>query len=181
MSSGDTLYHSSFETPVGPFSVAVRSDGAAVGAFFGGWAELSGRIRPVRAEPDERMTALAREQILAYLGGARRAFGLALAPRGTAFELRVWEELGRIPYGQTRSYGEVSRALGSSPRAVGRAAGANPLCLLVPCHRLVGSGGALTGFAAGLELKRTLLEREGVALSGAGVAELFRRPADDLP
>lgn len=80
--------------------------------------------------------------------------------RGTDFQMRVWEELTRIPYGETVTYGDVARAVGSSPRAVGGAVGRNPISIIVPCHRVVGSGGSLTGYAGGLDLKQRLLALE---------------------
>ncbi|HEX6025799.1 MAG TPA: MGMT family protein, partial [Solirubrobacter sp.] len=78
----------------------------------------------------------------------------------TPFELRVWEKLREIPYGETRTYGEIARELGSSPRAVGRANGRNQISIIVPCHRVVGANGSLTGYAGGLEAKRALLDLE---------------------
>ena len=85
---------------------------------------------------------------------------MPLAPAGTAFQQRVWKALLRIPFGRTRSYGEIARELRSSARAVGRANSTNPVCLIVPCHRVIGADGSLTGFAFGEDLKRRLLEHE---------------------
>jgi methylated-DNA-[protein]-cysteine S-methyltransferase len=104
-----------------------------------------------------------REQLAEYFAGARRGFDLPLAPRGTEFQQRVWLRLRDIPYGQTRSYGQVAAELGLEPgasRAVGLANGANPLSIVVPCHRVVGSDGSLTGFGGGLARKRHLLDLE---------------------
>jgi methylated-DNA-[protein]-cysteine S-methyltransferase len=103
------------------------------------------------------------EQLAAYFAGKLREFDLRLAPSGTAFQLRVWEELRRIPYGETRSYGEIARALGfpKGSRAVGAANGRNPLPIVVPCHRVIGASGKLTGYHGGLQLKVGLLELEG--------------------
>lgn len=105
----------------------------------------------------------ASRQIQEYLTGSRTAFDLPLAPQGTPFRRAVWEELERIPRGGTRTYGEIARALGRprAAQAVGAAVGANPLSIIVPCHRVVGSDGALTGYAGGIETKRTLLALEG--------------------
>ena len=104
--------------------------------------------------------AAARAQLGEYFAGERRAFDLALAPSGTAFQQRVWAALQDIPYGTTRAYGALARELGTGPRAVGLANGSNPLSIVVPCHRLVGGSGALTGYGGGLERKRLLLELE---------------------
>ena len=104
------------------------------------------------------------EQLADYLAGRRSTFDLELAPKGTDFQHAVWAELRRIPPGETRSYGEIAQALGrpGAARAVGRANATNPLPLVVPCHRVVGADGSLTGFAGGLGWKRRLLAIEGV-------------------
>ena len=109
----------------------------------------------------------ARRQLEAYFAGRLRAFALPLDARGTSFQLQVWEALRAIPYGVTISYSELARRIGrpSAARAVGRAVGQNPLAIVVPCHRVVGSGGALTGFAWGIERKRRLLEFEAAVAS----------------
>jgi methylated-DNA-[protein]-cysteine S-methyltransferase len=83
-----------------------------------------------------------------------------MAPKGSAFQLRVWQALREIPVGETRSYGELAKGLGSSARAVGRANATNPICVIVPCHRVIGANGDLTGFAFGVEIKQWLLEIE---------------------
>ena len=104
----------------------------------------------------------AKRQLSEYFEGARRAFDLDLAPEGTAFQLRVWRALSGIPYGETRSYGEIAAAIGK-PRAamaVGGANGSNPLPIVVPCHRVIGSDGNLVGFGGGLAAKRFLLDLE---------------------
>lgn len=104
----------------------------------------------------------ARTQLLEYLSGTRRSFDLPLEAAGTAFQRSVWEALGAIPYGQTRTYGEVAAAVGrpKAVRAVGQANHVNPLPIFIPCHRVVGKNGALTGYAGGLDLKGALLALE---------------------
>jgi len=105
----------------------------------------------------------AQQQLQEYFTGDRRSFDLPLASDGTEFQRKVWGELHRIPFGETASYGEIARRLGYEPvisRAVGAANGANPLPIVVPCHRVVGSDGSLTGYAGGVERKRILLELE---------------------
>lgn len=101
-------------------------------------------------------------QMEEYFSGQRHCFHLPIAPAGTAFQLRVWAALRAVPYGETRSYGQIADAIGSphGARAVGMACHANPLLIVTPCHRIVGSSGALTGFAGGLEMKKKLLELE---------------------
>ena len=105
-------------------------------------------------------------QLSAYAEGRLRRFSLPLAPKGTDFQLRVWEELCRIGWGRTRSYGEVARAIGSprGARAVGMACNRNPLLIVVPCHRVLGADGSLVGFGGGMDLKRRLLAGEGMLL-----------------
>lgn len=104
----------------------------------------------------------ARTQLLEYLSGARRSFDLPLDPAGTAFQRSVWEALRAIPYGQTRTYGEIAAAVGRprAVRAVGQANHVNPLPIFIPCHRVMGKNGALTGYAGGLDLKSALLALE---------------------
>lgn len=106
-------------------------------------------------------------QLSEYFAGERQVFDLPLAPTGTAFQQRVWIALRRIPHGETRSYRDIAAELGLSPaasRAVGLANGANPLPIVVPCHRVIGANGALTGFGGGLERKRFLLDLESQLL-----------------
>ena len=124
---------------------------------------------PPGARPDARALAAVREQLAAYFARRLDAFDLALAPAGTAFQRRVWDALAAVPFGQTVTYGEVARRLGDpgASQAVGAANGANPLAIVVPCHRVVGSGGALVGYAGGLPRKRALLDLE------RGQASLF--------
>lgn len=119
---------------------------------------------PATAHPLLRRAA---RQLAEYFAGRRRAFDLPLAPQGTPFQRMVWEALLTVPYGETASYGAIARRVGrpTAVRAVGAANGANPLPIVVPCHRIVGSDGSLTGYAGGLGIKERLLELEG----GAGI------------
>ncbi len=113
-----------------------------------------------QAQPNA-LTRAAAEAITAYLSGSRLA-ELPLRPAGTAFEQAVWQALRQIPHGRTRCYADIAAAIGrpASTRAVGRAIGKNPILLFIPCHRVIGKDGSLTGFSAGLDLKRFLLELE---------------------
>jgi len=122
---------------------------------FGAWAAASDC-------PEHPLLREAREQILAYLQGSLRVFDLPLAPQGTAFRQAVWQQLLTIPYGKTMSYADLAVRLGgkSKARAVGGAAHHNPIALIIPCHRLIGADGGLTGFGGGLPLKRALLDLE---------------------
>jgi methylated-DNA-[protein]-cysteine S-methyltransferase len=111
-------------------------------------------------------------QLAEYFAGRRQEFSLALAPPGTGFQRLVWESLLRIPHGETRSYGELARSIGrpSASRAVGAANGANPIPIIVPCHRLIGANGDLTGYGGGLAAKRWLLDHERAGAASVGTA-----------
>ncbi len=118
-------------------------------------------------EPDHPVLSRAREQLADYFAGQRHEFDLPLSPSGTPFQLRVWAALRDIPYGSTVSYGEVARGIGlpaGTSRAVGAANGRNPLAVVVPCHRVIGSDGSLTGYAGGVVRKHTLLQLESPGL-----------------
>jgi methylated-DNA-[protein]-cysteine S-methyltransferase len=166
------LFIETFATPFGPFSVAATSTGALAATAFGDLPALQARLP---ASPqchimyDTSMTAAPRAQLLEFFSGKRTRFDLSLAPAGTAFQQRVWEALQAIPFGQTRSYGSLAAELGrpSAARAVGRANATNPICVVVPCHRVVGASGALTGFAFGEDIKRRLLALEQTTLRQA--------------
>jgi len=122
-----------------------------------------GRNLPAGAVSDPRPNSAAVRQLLEYFDGKRMQFDLRLALAGTPFQQSVWRELQRIPYGQTRTYGEIAENLGNpgAARAVGMANHVNPIPVIVPCHRVVGHDGSLTGYAGGLNIKETLLSLEG--------------------
>ena len=154
------------ESPLGKMLLAADDDGL-MGAWFYGQRYFARGLEG--AEKNERrgvpfdspVLLAARRWLDAYFAGERPdAADVPLAPRGTAFQLRVWDALLSIPYGETRTYGELAAELGSSPRAVGAAVGRNPISVIVPCHRVLGAGGSLTGYAGGLARKRALLELE---------------------
>jgi methylated-DNA-[protein]-cysteine S-methyltransferase len=146
------------DTPIGPLGL-VASDSALQGVSFHG-----GGVRPEGASPVLDETA---RQLDAYFAGELVAFDLPLELRGTDFQRECWLALATIPYGQTVSYGEQARRLGlgnEQARAVGAANGQNPLPIVLPCHRVIGADGSLTGFGGGLDVKRFLLELEGALL-----------------
>jgi methylated-DNA-[protein]-cysteine S-methyltransferase len=151
--------HDTVASPVG--ELLLVGDGAALTGLH--MQEGPGRTEPPgRRAPRARPFAAAREQLADYFTGRRRRFELPLAPAGTDFQRRVWEALERIPYGETAGYGELAERLGAprAPRAVGAANGRNPISIIVPCHRLVGADGGLTGYGGGLDRKRFLLALE---------------------
>jgi methylated-DNA-[protein]-cysteine S-methyltransferase len=115
-------------------------------------------------------------QLGEYLAGNRTGFDLPLKVRGCEFDRRVWDLVADVPYGETASYGELARSLGAGtdPRDVGAAVGRNPLCIIIPCHRVVGSTGRLTGYAGGLDRKRALLEIEYAGAQRAGCVDAVR-------
>ncbi len=159
------LHTATFTTPCGPFSVAVNPDGAVVATAFGDPATLRSRL-PEKCHLIGDTASLVRpiqNQVDAYFAGERREFAVTLAADGTVFQRRVWAALSAIPHGQTRSYGQLAADLGKpgAARAVGRANATNPICLFVPCHRVIGADGSLTGFAFGEDIKRRLLVHEG--------------------
>lgn len=130
--------------------------------FLHGGAGFSLPARDYRREDSNPLLLEAGKQLTAYFAGTLREFDLPLEMEGTGFQLRVWNLLREIPYGETRSYGDLARAIGtpSAVRAVGAANGANPIAIVVPCHRVIGSDGRLTGYGGGLPLKQRLLELE---------------------
>lgn len=138
----------------------VEDDGHLVMAQFGARRDPAWRMEP------GPLLRLARDQLREYFAGRRRDFDLPLAPRGTQFQLLVWRALRAIPYGETRSYGQIAAAAGNprACRAVGLANNRNPIAIIVPCHRVIGADGSLTGYAAGLDIKARLLalEKTGV-------------------
>ncbi len=156
------LFRSRLKTPFGLMHVAVDGDGVLVEV----WLPNRGPVVESREPLSRAASAGARAahvQLNEYFQGKRRVFDLQLDPRGTSFERDVWARLRAIPYGATTSYGAIASALGlkNGARAVGRANGANPLPIVIPCHRVIGTDGRLTGFGGGLPLKRALLELEG--------------------
>jgi methylated-DNA-[protein]-cysteine S-methyltransferase len=161
-----TTFFTRLTSPLGEL-VLTASDTALTGVFFPtpepqpGWLETDG------SGLAGSLLARTRQQLSEYFARTRTTFDLPLDPSGTAFQRRVWDALRAIPYGTTTSYGELARRLGdaSATRAVGAANGKNPIPIIVPCHRVVGSRGELTGFGGGLDRKRWLLEHEGVALA----------------
>jgi methylated-DNA-[protein]-cysteine S-methyltransferase len=156
------LFFDTFSTPLGSFSVAVTPEGAVAATAFGDDASLRSRLPSCNLIGYKSACAGIKEQLSAYFAGARRDFDLRLAPAGTEFQQRVWTALRAIPYGETRTYGQLAAQIGraSAARAVGRANATNPICVIVPCHRVIGADGSLTGFAFGEETKRRLLELE---------------------
>jgi methylated-DNA-[protein]-cysteine S-methyltransferase len=162
----ETFYYQIFSSPIGPLGIVASEKGLVALEFDRGqfpgkrdsnvvWKHSTERTREGAVQLDE------------YFAGARREFTLPLDLRGTPFQLRCWRALLKIPYGETRTYADIARAVGCPQgyRAVGLANNRNPVAIVVPCHRVIASDGTLCGYGGGLEVKRKLLELEG-ALTG---------------
>lgn len=171
------IYHYSYDTEIGQICLA-EEDGALIRFSF---LNPIGRERRKMDEesadsifggPSEKketeLLRKARRQLEEYLEGNRKEFELSLAPQGTTFQKKVWDALREIPYGETRSYKEIALRVGNEKacRAVGMANNRNPIAVFIPCHRVIGSGGSLVGYAGGLNVKEKLLGLEQLALSG---------------
>ncbi|HIY28633.1 MAG TPA: methylated-DNA--[protein]-cysteine S-methyltransferase [Firmicutes bacterium] len=157
-----------YDSPIGPMTLVQEGEALARLDF------------DVPSQPEEATPLLleACRQLREYFAGERKAFALPLAPAGTEFQKKVWAALRDIPWGETRSYGDIARAIGkpTACRAVGMANGRNPLPIFIPCHRVIGTNGSITGYSGGLEKKRFLLRLEGISQwkenrSGKSLAE----------
>ncbi|MEO6801198.1 MAG: methylated-DNA--[protein]-cysteine S-methyltransferase [Rhodanobacter sp.] len=170
--TSNTIHYDDMDSPVGTLRLVADQHGLREIRFeherhpkqaHPGWIRATAPLRFARSQLDE------------YFAGERQQFELPLQPAGTPFQLEVWEELRRIPYGATISYGELARRIGKpqAMRAVGAANGRNPLPIVVPCHRVIGADGSLTGFGGGLPTKRRLLSLEEQVAHGDlfGVAD----------
>lgn len=154
--------YTTMESPVGRLTLVASDEGLA--AIL--WERESPRRVPLRLDgedPEHPVLMETARQLREYFAGERRTFHLALDPAGTPFQRSVWDALRTIPFGETRSYQQIAAQIGrpTAVRAVGAANGRNPLSIVAPCHRVVGSNGALTGFAGGLDTKARLLTLEG--------------------
>ncbi|NOT89125.1 MAG: methylated-DNA--[protein]-cysteine S-methyltransferase [Lysobacter sp.] len=171
-----TLFFERFDTPIGILTIAADAGGLRHIEFPSNrhpvdrfdWAQGA------RGDTAEVLHAT-REQLLEYFAGVRRDFDLPLAPQGTAFQMQVWRMLGTIPFGDTWSYRDLARAIGKpdAMRAVGAANGRNPLPIVLPCHRVIGADGSMTGFGGGLPIKEALLRLEGALPTQRSGGDLF--------
>ncbi|MGO4700024.1 methylated-DNA--[protein]-cysteine S-methyltransferase [Dyella sp. 2RAB6] len=167
----ETIWYDELPTPIGQLRLVADAQGLREV-----WFETGKHRKSPAPEwiPAAKPLAQARRQLEEYFAGERTRFELKLHPIGTPFQLAVWEELGRIPYGVTISYAELARRIGqpAAMRAVGAANGRNPIPIILPCHRVIGSDGSLTGFGGGLPTKRFLLSMEDRIAHG----DLFALP-----
>lgn len=157
-----TTYYTVLDSPIGRLTLS--SDGEALTGLH---------MEPYEPALDWRRDPApfkqATDQLDAYFAGERRTFDFPLAPAGTPFQMSVWKALRSIPYGEVRSYGQIAHEIGNpkAVRAVGRANGSNPIAIVVPCHRVIGANGTLTGFGGGIDRKVRLLALEGLELEAA--------------
>ena len=155
----NTVFYTTLESPVGTLLLAGDSQALRMVSF-----QSSKHAEPPQADwkQDKAPFAEVIRQLRAYFRGERKEFDLPLAPEGTEFQLRVWNRLRTIPYGETISYAQLAERIGNpkAVRAVGLANGSNPIPIIIPCHRVIGSDGSLTGFGGGLPTKKMLLELE---------------------
>jgi methylated-DNA-[protein]-cysteine S-methyltransferase len=162
-----TTYSTHFDSPVGTLlALAKRIDNreAIVALHMVGGKHVPAQNEAWIDTPALPIFLTLRQELSEYFAGKRRSFDVALAPEGTDFQKTVWAALTKVPYGQTRSYGEQAASIGNpkAVRAVGAANGRNPIGIVIPCHRVIGSNGALTGYAGGLRNKEFLLKLEGI-------------------
>lgn len=149
-------YFQTLESPIGPLKITADNQSVLAIEFH----QRAERERP------NQITKLTAKQLAEYFQGKRKSFNIPLSAAGTEFQKKVWQELENIPFGETRSYLDIAQMVGNTKavRAVGAANGKNPIPIIVPCHRVIGSNGTLTGFAGGLESKKWLLDHESSQL-----------------
>ena len=157
-------YRCQYHSPVGILTIASRGD-SITGLWFEEQAHFAAGHRDPIDKPDLSVFQAAFQWLDCYFAGEIPTYSdLPLQPSGTVFQQKIWEILLQIPYGQTITYGQIAKMLSPtiSAQAVGRAVGRNPISILIPCHRILGSGGTLTGYAGGIERKQWLLHHEGI-------------------
>jgi methylated-DNA-[protein]-cysteine S-methyltransferase len=155
-------YYDTFESPHGQM-LLVASDHGLCGVYFDGQKYFP-ESKKGKRDAGHAPLKQAKRELAEYFAGKRKCFEVALAPEGTAFQRAVWKAISKVGFGKTISYGELARRAGhpGSARAAGAATGRNPIGIIVPCHRIMGADGSLTGYAGGLARKRALLALEGV-------------------
>ncbi|WP_448548441.1 methylated-DNA--[protein]-cysteine S-methyltransferase [Thalassotalea fusca] len=153
------MYFFRYQSPLGEIAISANEQGITALAFQRGSAPI---VEPIEKQENPELFKEVSKQLDEYFTGKRKSFDLPLAPEGTAFRQQVWQALLEIPFGETRSYGWLAKHINNpkAVRAVGGANGANPIALIIPCHRVIGSNNKLTGYAGGVEFKAALLEHE---------------------
>jgi methylated-DNA-[protein]-cysteine S-methyltransferase len=155
-----TEFFTTMDSPIG--EIVLRGDGRSLTGVFTHGPKLKNPRKGAENRDDDPVLTRAREELIAYYAGKLAEFKVPLAPHGTPFQQRVWQALLEIPFGETQSYGQLARRIGSpnAARAVGLANGRNPIAIIIPCHRVIGSSGSLVGYGGGLPRKKWLLEHE---------------------
>ncbi len=171
------MKHRVVDSPVGEYVIVVDEGDAVTGIYHRGQDGLPLDV----GERDDTVAETAAHQLEQYFAGTRHAFDFPMNPHGTDFQQAVWRAIAAIPPGHLRTYGEIAAELGSSARAVGGATGRNPISIAIPCHRVVSTGGAITGYAGGLEVKEWLLRHEGYRITPARGTEPAARAARVTP
>ena len=158
------MYYALYQSPLGEIAVTANDNGLTALAFQQGESPIS--IDESMQNNESKFSDVFK-QLDDYFAGKLKVFNLALSPKGTKFQQQVWQTLATIPFGDTKSYAWLAHKINNEKavRAVGSANGANPIALIVPCHRVIGSNGKLTGYAGGLDLKAKLLQHEGITLN----------------
>jgi len=151
-------YHFIYQMPVGKVAIGQRGDAISILSFDP--ADACGALK------ETPLIRAAARQLSEFFNGRRHKFDLPLLPDGTEFQQRVWRALQRIPFGTTKSYGDIAAAIGqpNAPHAVGQAVGKNPIAIIIPCHRVIAADGGIGGFSSGLPMKRKLMKVEGIFL-----------------
>jgi methylated-DNA-[protein]-cysteine S-methyltransferase len=169
-------YYDTYESPHGKMLLVATEDGIA-GIYFDGQKYFPKKEKEWKRDPDHAPLKKAKRELQEYFAGRRKQFEVALDPEGTPFQRSVWKAISRVAFGRTISYGELARLAGEpgSARAAGAATGRNPISIIVPCHRIMGADGSLTGYAGGLNRKRALLALEGIGREPLSVAEIRRQ------
>lgn len=155
------FWYGQFQTAFGPACAAMDQEGRLTRFVFLDGLSKDKAQRTCEIRDDQRFANVA-AQVASYFSGELHSFSIPLAPQGSPFQIKIWQMLLEIPFGQTKSYGELAKECGvdGAARAVGRANASNPIGLIIPCHRVIGANGALTGYAGGIDLKRKLLAFE---------------------
>ena len=163
-----TYYYKTTQTPVGTLKLVATDKGLSA-ILWENDDPKRVRLAPLEASKDHPVLLETERQLKEYFAGKRTSFSVNLDPVGTKFQIEVWRALSEIPFGETRSYGQIAKWIGhaTASRAVGAANGKNPVSIIVPCHRVIGASGKLTGFAGGLKTKEWLLKHEAGRLIGS--------------
>ncbi|MGE3758408.1 MAG: methylated-DNA--[protein]-cysteine S-methyltransferase [Pseudobdellovibrionaceae bacterium] len=162
-----SLNYKLWKSPIGDLHIVASEKALVTLTFAKTWPKLKKDLKADLIEKKSKILDQTQQELSEYFKGRRKNFSIPLAPAGTVFQTQTWKALEKIPFGKTRSYLEQAKTMGRTKaiRAVGTANGRNPIAIIIPCHRVIGSNGKLTGYAGGLDIKETLLKLEGVSLS----------------